>query len=102
MIYKDKTGNLHDDMGGTARHLFPKNMEPYTRIDDKEVAANLPPPTAEQVRATRNALMVACDWTQSSDVPKATQTKWKSYRQSLRDIPTQQGFPADVVWPVSP
>jgi hypothetical protein len=56
---------------------------------------------AAQVRAQRNALLSACDWTQLADAP-VDDLAWATYRQALRDIPTQSGFPLDVVWPVAP
>ncbi len=56
---------------------------------------------AAAVRATRNALLLQSDWTQLADAPVDT-AAWAAYRQALRDIPTQSGFPLDVVWPVAP
>ncbi len=56
---------------------------------------------AAEVRAQRNALLSACDWTQLADAP-VDDLAWATYRQALRDIPTQSGFPLDVVWPVAP
>lgn len=29
-------------------------------------------------------------------------TSWSAYRQALRDVPEQQGFPSEIVWPVIP
>lgn len=64
-----------------------------------------PPPviTAEMARAKRNRLLSACDWTQVADAPLTDQQlrAWNSYRQALRDITKQPGFPA-VVWPTPP
>lgn len=58
-------------------------------------------PSADEIRAQRNALLAACDWTQLADAP-ADGLAWATYRQALRDIPEQAGFPANVVWPVAP
>ena len=60
-----------------------------------------PPITAEQVRAERDALLAACDWTQVADAP-VDQAAWAVYRQALRDVTAQAGFPDAVVWPVMP
>jgi len=57
--------------------------------------------TAEEIRYQRNALLSASDWTQVADAP-VDQTAWAVYRQALRDIPDQEGFPASVEWPVAP
>ena len=56
---------------------------------------------AQSVRAQRNQLLVECDWTQLSDSP-VDPLPWRTYRQELRDVPQQAGFPWTVVWPVSP
>lgn len=60
-----------------------------------------PAPTADQVRAERDQLLAASDWTQVADAP-VDQAAWADYRQALRDVPDQVGFPADVAWPVEP
>lgn len=62
--------------------------------------------TAEQdaeisVRAQRNQLLADSDWTQVADAP-VNQAAWVAYRQNLRDIPEQAGFPLSVAWPVKP
>jgi hypothetical protein len=54
-----------------------------------------------EVRAERNEKLVHCDWTQLSDT-SANSVLWANYRQQLRDIPLQEGFPWDVNWPDSP
>jgi hypothetical protein len=56
---------------------------------------------AEQVRVMRNNLLSKCDWTQVADAP-VDQVAWAIYRQDLRDITAQTGFPYDVSWPVEP
>jgi hypothetical protein len=60
-----------------------------------------PPITAEQVRAERDALLAASDWTQVADGP-VDQAAWAVYRQALRDVTAQVGFPDAVVWPTKP
>jgi hypothetical protein len=54
------------------------------------------------VRAKRNKLLAECDWTQAKDVPDSTSSKWTEYRQALRDITSQEGFPSNINWPQSP
>jgi hypothetical protein len=60
-----------------------------------------PAPTADEVRDQRNRLLTAADWTQVADAP-VDQAAWATYRQALRDIPQQAGFPHDVIWPQKP
>ena len=55
-----------------------------------------------KVRSKRNQLLQESDWTQLPDVPIATKDAWAVYRQALRDITEQPGFPFDVVWPQPP
>lgn len=56
---------------------------------------------AAQVRAERNDKLAVTDWTQVADTP-VDKAAWATYRQALRDITAQPGFPWDVTWPVAP
>lgn len=56
---------------------------------------------AAQVRSQRDGLLKESDWTQVADAP-VNQTAWAAYRQELRDITDQDGFPVDINWPVKP
>lgn len=56
---------------------------------------------ASEARAKRNALLTASDWTQVIDAP-VDQVVWAAYRQALRDITGQKGFPETIKWPVAP
>jgi len=56
---------------------------------------------AENVRASRTELLKACDWTQIAD-STADKPTWATYRQALRDITAQSGFPWTVTWPDAP
>ena len=60
-----------------------------------------PEPLDDKVRAERNKLLDASDWTQVDDAP-VDKAAWATYRQALRDVPQQEGFPADVIWPSPP
>lgn len=55
----------------------------------------------EAVRRDRNQRLAECDWTQLADAP-VDDLVWAVYRQSLRDVPAQNGFPWDIIWPVKP
>ena len=65
-----------------------------TDKEDSEVAVT--------VRRQRNEALSSSDWTQIGDnsLTKVEETEWATYRQSLRDIPTQSGFPFSVTWPI--
>lgn len=59
---------------------------------------------ARHARERRNELMNESDWTVIRSVEMSTELaqSWKDYRQALRDIPSQPGFPFVVVWPQKP
>jgi hypothetical protein len=53
------------------------------------------------VRTSRNDKLAECDWTQLAD-STADKTVWATYRQLLRDVTVQDGFPWNVTWPEAP
>lgn len=55
-----------------------------------------------EVLAERRKKLVASDWTQLPDVPLATKAAWATYRQELRDITAQSGYPTEIIWPTPP
>lgn len=57
---------------------------------------------ASEVRAQRDKLLAASDWTQLPDVALSDKTEWATYRQELRDVSQQEGFPFNVIWPQPP
>ena len=58
------------------------------------------PTLAEKSRSERDAKLVATDWMANSDVTMSDE--WRTYRQLLRDVPSQEFFPETVNWPVVP
>ena len=55
--------------------------------------------TADASRLYRDELLARCDdkvW------PDHVPEDWRTYRQALRDIPAQAGFPTTINWPVKP
>lgn len=56
---------------------------------------------AKNARDTRDRLLSETDWTQVADAP-VNKAAWATYRQALRDIPQQAGFPVTINWPVKP
>jgi hypothetical protein len=53
---------------------------------------------AANVRAERDRRLADTDWTQVLDAP-VDRTAWATYRQQLRNVPQQESFPFNVVWP---
>jgi hypothetical protein len=63
------------------------------------------PPTAEEVNATIEAHLKDTAWavaTDNTSMTKDERAAWIEYRQALRDVPLQLGFPASIVWPIKP
>jgi len=60
-------------------------------LDDAEAA---------KVRATRDTLLAETDFYALSDVTMSAEMT--TYRQALRDVPSQAGFPYTITWPDKP
>jgi outer membrane translocation and assembly module TamA len=56
---------------------------------------------AKSVRQQRGEKLKESDWTQVADAP-VDQAAWAEYRQALRDVTAQSGFPWTIDWPVQP
>ena len=69
-----------------------KTADETAEYDDNMAVSN---------RDTRNNLLSQSDWTQVADAP-VDATAWATYRQALRDITDQAGFPNDINWPTQP
>ena len=59
-----------------------------------------PPATEHQVRSQRDRLIAQTDWWATAD--RTMTAEQTAYRQALRDIPDQAGFPTDITWPTKP
>jgi hypothetical protein len=59
---------------------------------------------AAEARGKRNALIAETDYLVMPDYPLDEERKAAvlAYRQALRDVPEQEGFPRQVDWPVKP
>ena len=65
-------------------------------MDDEDYIFDLP----RRVRATRDSLLEETDWLALADMTLSAEMR--AYRQALRDIPKQAGFPNTIVWPIKP
>ena len=72
-------------------------------LSDQELAA-MEEVVAANVRAQRNMLLKETDWTQLTDAQPSVYSVdgFTEYRQALRAIPEQEGFPHNVIWPEKP
>jgi hypothetical protein len=72
-------------------------------LDGVVVDADVPasePKTEEQIRSERDQLIASTDWWGTSD--RTMTAEQTAYRQALRDITDQSGFPTDITWPTKP
>ena len=56
------------------------------------------------LRSERNTKLTESDWTQSPDSPLTSEakTEWQTYRETLRNLPSNTPDPANPTWPVAP
>ena len=92
----------------TRYHATPNGNVPFTPEEEAEwdakeaaYAAGANDRAAAEIRTERDAKLTESDWTQVADAP-VDKAAWATYRQALRDIPSQAGFPNEVTWPVEP
>jgi len=69
--------------------------------DEAEYKARKDAEQARSIRNSRTEMLKDCDWTQIAD-STADKTAWATYRQALRDVPLQTGFPWEITWPTQP
>lgn len=84
--------------------VFTNNDTQTAEEQETEYRARIDSDTAKKVRQDRNAKLAACDWTVMTDSPLSDTDKaaWTGYRQSLRNLPTSEGFPHTMEWPTEP
>lgn len=85
----------------------PDGCETGWTLSDGQLVPPLPEPvevTSERVRSNRNALLAESDWVVIYHTEKGTNIplEWELYRQNLRDITAQEGFPYSITWPAKP
>ena len=87
--YREKRG---EDLSWSVEKI-PEKTEAEKREDAEK-----------SVRAKRDSLISETDYLLASDYPISAEDleAVKVYRQALRDVPQQEGFPFDVVWPDLP
>jgi len=74
----------------------------YSVVDmDQDAKDALDAQQAASVRSQRTQKLAESDWTQVADAP-VDKAAWAVYRQALRDVTTQTGFPWEVIWPAKP
>ena len=93
-VERDMFADYVDDDGVTVTKA--SQEEAYTATKNAEAAL--------AVRNTRDGLIASCDWMAIKAFEGGTTvgTDWATYRQALRDVTNQEGFPNDITWPAQP
>ncbi len=84
------------EIGGTyANSTFVRKVVNDDRTDAQK---------ENDARSERDGWLKYCDWTVMPDSPlsDSDKTAWQTYRQALRDVPAQAGFPDNITWPTKP
>ena len=80
--------------------MFADTEEATKSEQEAAYQAELDTNAATAVRTDRDARLAATDWMGLSDVTMSAD--WTTYRQALRDVPAQSGFPHTITWPTEP
>jgi len=93
-VERDMFADYVDEDGVTVTKA--SQEEAYTATKNAEAATT--------ARATRDGLIASCDWMviKAFEGGTAVSTEWATYRQALRDVSAQAGFPNDITWPEKP
>lgn len=93
-VERDMFADYVDEDGVTVTKV--SQEEAYTATKDAEAAT--------AARATRDGLIASCDWMAIKAFEGGTtvSTEWATYRQALRDVSAQEGFPNNITWPEKP
>ena len=93
-VERDMFADYVDEDGVTVTKA--SQEEAYTATKDAEAAL--------AARNTRDGLIASCDWMAIKAFEGGTTvgTDWAAYRQALRDVTDQEGFPNEIVWPTQP
>ena len=111
-FYVDALGNLLGGFGDGAMPSDPNAVRVMTAPNHGKDTWDgagwvTTPPTAEDVRAERDGLLLELDAYVSNplrwaELEAPTKALWAAYRTALLDVPQQAGFPDTVTWPTKP
>ena len=102
--YSQRSGVEQIDGKWYTKYIFgPVFVDGETTAAEQEAAyrAAKDAEQAKSVRETRTKKLAESDWTQLTDAP-VNSALWATYRQALRDVPSQSSFPWDITWPDAP
>jgi hypothetical protein len=93
-----------DKADAMSTKLAEEDAEALRLEKEANAYAESPEGKAEVIRAERNQLLAETDWVvvMASELGFPVSDEWKNYRQALRNITLQAGFPESVNWPTKP
>jgi len=85
------------------RDATPEEVAAYEQTAAEEAAKSLVVAN-RHIRDGRNSMLADSDWVDlpTCKLADAKKQEWTTYRQALRDVPQQAGFPWNTQWPVKP
>ena len=105
--YADSEGNygMGDPLSGTERLIWEDEGDAPVQADlekEKPTIKNIL--GLQQLRSERDLKLAETDWvvTKSSETGVAESDAWKTYRQALRDLPSNTSDPFNPTWPTKP
>ena len=106
--WQDDIGNAEEILGEDGKSQDPKvYVQSHFVGDDTAKDKRILDAEWTRIRRQRDRLLTESDWTQANDTPltDANVAKWKTYRTSLRDLPSDQSSKtkySDITWPTKP
>ena len=105
--YADSEGNygMGDPLSGAERLVWEDEGDAPVQADlekEKPTIKNIL--GLQQLRSERDLKLAETDWvvTKSSETGVAESDAWKTYRQALRDLPSNTSDPFNPTWPTKP
>ena len=112
LVYNIKWSNTkvkcEEVLDGGGRSYDPKQyVQSHFVPDDSAKDARILAEEWTMIRSKRDRILTESDWSQTNDTPltDADVAKWKTYRTSLRDLPSDQSSKtkySDITWPTKP
>ncbi len=97
--YHDVVNNRPVSMGAKPSDFYKFDFSSKQWVPDSAEAART-------ARARRDALLQQSDWTDTASAParlgQELYDQWQTYRQALRDVTAQPGYPFNIIWPTPP
>ena len=105
--YSQASGVEQIDGKWYTKHILgPVFTDGETTAAEQEVAykAQKDAEQAKSVRTTRDTKLAECDWRviKAAETATTLDATWATYRQALRDVTAQSGFPWTITWPDAP